>query len=266
MSISSFTKQHPFRFVLLLEIGVVAVFLGIFLALKQLLGATDSSDIDQLLNGIAYSILAVTTAVLLQRLKWWQAAGFQQPSRWYVWLLFWLPALPLVLNWIGGSKLADIEPWRIGAFLIVSLLVGFAEEGIFRGLMIQALSLKGLWTAALVSSLLFGLAHSFNFVIGENPQGVALQLVYTTTIYGFASAALVIYTKTIWPIVGIHALVDFDAWLRAGTSLNTTGVTFGDIFITVVGGTLAIGYGVVLLILADRSQRRLSLSQASSGA
>ena len=89
--------------------------------------------------------------------------------------------------------------------------------------------------------------------------GSRAQLVYPTTIYGFASAALVIYTRTIWPIVGIHALIDLASWLQAGTTLKTTGVTFGDVFITVVGGVLAIGYGVLLLILAKRSQRGLSI-------
>jgi hypothetical protein len=84
-------------------------------------------------------------------------------------------------------------------------------------------------------------------------------LIYTTTIYGFASAALVIYTRTIWPIVGIHALIDFVSWLQAGTTLKTTGVTFGDVFITVVGSALAIGYGILLLILANRSQRGASI-------
>ncbi len=254
MSVSTVTRQHPLRFVGLLEISVVALFLAIFLILKRVLSSVDSSDIDLLLNGVAYSMLAVATALLLERLHWWQAAGFRRPARWYYVLLFWLPLLPLLLNAIGGLKLAPVEPWRIVAFLVVSLLVGFVEEGIFRGLMLRALLPKGIWTAAVVSFLLFGLAHSVNFALGEDPQAVALQLVYTTTIYGFASAALVIYTKTIWPIVIIHAAIDFFAWLQAGTTLNTSGVTFGDIFITVVGGTLAIGYGIVLLILANRSQ------------
>ncbi len=254
MSVSTFSRQHPYWFVGALEIGVVAVFLGIFLILKRVLSAVSSADIDLLLNAIAYSLLAVVTAVLLARLNWWKTAGFQQPSRWFFLLLFWLPILPLALNLIGGMKVASVAPWRISVFLLVSMLVGFVEEGIFRGLMVQALFPKGVWTAAVVPTLLFGLAHCVNLALGENAQAVALQLVYTTMIYGFGSAALVIYTKTIWPIVVIHALVDFAAWLQAGTSLKTTGVTFGDVFLTVLGSTLAIGYGVLLLILARRSR------------
>jgi membrane protease YdiL (CAAX protease family) len=174
MSVSSFGKQHPFRLVGLLEVSVVAVFVGVFLILKRIISALDSSDIDLVLNGIAYSILAVVTAVLLERLHWWQAAGFQRPARGSFLLLFWLPMLPLVLNLVGGLKIAPIEPWRIGVFLVVSLLVGFVEEGIFRGLMVRALYSKGIWTAAVASSVLFGLAHSLNFALGENAQAVAL--------------------------------------------------------------------------------------------
>lgn len=266
MSISSFGERHPYWFAGALEIGVVAVFLGIFLILKRLLSAVSPSDIDLLLNAIAYSLLAVVTAVLLRRLHWWKSAGFQRPARWSFVLLFWLPILPLALNLIGGLKIASFEPWRIVVLLLVSVLVGFVEEGLFRGLMVQALLSKGVWTAAVVSTLLFGLAHSVNFALGENVQAVALQLVYTTMIYGFGSAALVIYTKTIWPIVVIHALIDFTAWLQAGTTLKTTGVTFGDVFITVVGSALAIGYGVLLLILANRSERVLSTTGVSARA
>ncbi len=88
--------------------------------------------------------------------------------------------------------------------------------------------------------------------MGENPQAVALQLVYVTIIYGFGSAAIVLYTQTIWPIVVIHSLVDFCSWLQAGTTFNEAAVTFGDVFITVVGSALAIGYGAALIVLANR--------------
>jgi membrane protease YdiL (CAAX protease family) len=262
MSISSFTKQHPFLLVGLLETAVIATFLVAFLVLRNVLLPMNASDIDLVLNGIAYAVLAAGTILLLNRLKWWDAAGFRRPYRWYFVLLFWLPLLPLGLNFIGGMKLVALEPWRIGLFGIISLLVGFVEEGIFRGVMVRALYAKGIWTAAVVSSVLFGLAHSVNFVLGEDVQSVALQLVFTTTIYGFASAALFIYTGTIWPIVVIHFLVDFFSWLQAGTSLATTGVTFGDIFITVVGGVLAIGYGTILLVLANRVKQDQSEIQS----
>lgn len=262
MSISSFTKQHPFLLVGLLETAVVAVFLVAFLVIRNVIITMSASDIDLVLNGIAYAVLAVGTILLLNRLKWWKVAGFRRPYRWYFILLFWLPLLPLGLNFVGGMKLATIEPWRIGIFGAISLLVGFVEEGIFRGVMVRSLYVKGIWTAAVVSSVLFGLAHSVNFMLGEDIQAVALQLVYTTTIYGFASAALVIYTGTLWPIVVIHFLIDFVSWLQAGTTLKTTGVTFGDIFITVVGSVLAIGYGIVLLVLANRVKRRQPEVQA----
>jgi membrane protein implicated in regulation of membrane protease activity len=54
----------------------------------------------------------------------------------------------------------------------------------------------------------------------------------------------------------IHFWVDFSSWLQAGSSALTAEVTFGDIFITVVGSALAIGYGSLLLFLAHRRQTR----------
>ena len=41
---------------------------------------------------------------------------------------------------------------------ILFLMVGFVEEAIFRGLMLQALKARGLWQAAVVTALLFWLS------------------------------------------------------------------------------------------------------------
>jgi|GEM_PF-7000789 hypothetical protein len=57
----------------------------------------------------------------------------------------------------------------------------------------------------------------------------------------------------------IHCLLDLMSWFQAGSSLSTGNVTFGDIFLALVGSLIGIGYGVVLLILDGR--RRVVLAQ-----
>ncbi len=258
MSISSLSQRRPFLFVLGLAIGAAVVFLVVFAILRGLFPGMDPSDTDLINNAISYSLLAAVTAWLLNHLGWWQSAGFRRPYRWLYLLLFWLPAFPLislVVALLAGIQPAAIALWRFALLFFIAVLVGFVEEGIFRGLMVRALYPKGIWTAAWVSAILFGLVHSVNFALGYNPQAVALQLVYATAIYGLASAALVIYTGSIWPILVIHALIDFSGWLFTGTTLATQGVTWPDVFSTLFWSVVAIGYGVLLLVLARRARR-----------
>jgi uncharacterized protein len=253
MSISAWVKHHSFLFVGLLEIGAIATFLIASLVIGNL--GANSSDADLLKNGIGYAVLTVLTIFLLNRLGWWQETGFRLSYRWFYILLFWLPLLVPALSLLGGLKIASTDPWRIAIFFVVALMIGFVEEGIFRGIMVRALYARGMWVAVIVSSVLFGLSHSINIFLGENPEAVLLQIIYATTIYGFGSAALVIYTGTLLPLIAIHFWIDFSGWLATGSSLQTSGVTFGDVFITVVGSILAIGYGTLLLILAQQAKR-----------
>lgn len=256
MSISSLAKGRPFLFVVGLAVAVAAVFLVGFAVIRVVYPTADPAAADLINNAVCYSLLAIATAMLLSHLGWWRPAGFRGPFRWADPLLFWLPAVPLLLTLpafvVGAAKVVVTNPWQIALFLYVSLLVGFVEEGLFRGVMVRALYPRGIWMAALVSGVLFGLVHAVNIPLGYNAQATGLQIVYAATFYGFASAALVIYTGTIWPIVLIHGLTDFVAWLQSGATLATTGVTTADVVSTAVISVLGIGYGVLLLVLSKR--------------
>ncbi len=155
MSVTTFARRHPLRLVVLLEAGVVAVFLGAMLGVRGVFSTLGPSDLDLAAIGAGYAVLAVGTVILLTRLGWWSVAGFRRPRHWYYVFLFWLPILPVALNLAGGMDVAAVAPWRIATFLAVSLLVGFVEEGIFRGVMLRALSARGPWIAAMVSSALW---------------------------------------------------------------------------------------------------------------
>lgn len=259
MYIASTAKKRPFLFVGGLTIVMAAAFLVAFAVIRLVAPTMDPATADLILNGVTYSLLAIATAMLLSRLDWWRPAGFRRPFRWAYLLLFWLPALPLLLTLLvlatGGGRVTVTSPWSIAVFAGISLLVGFVEEGVFRGLMVRALAPRGLWTAALVSSALFGLVHAVNIPLGYNAAGVGLQIVYAASFYGLASAALVIYTGTIWPIVLIHALTDFVAWMQSGSTLATAGVTSSDVVSTAVVSVLGVAYGALLLALSKRNRR-----------
>jgi len=100
------------------------------------------------------------------------------------------------------GNLAAICPRRaseLPAFFGVSLTAGFCEELLFRGFLIWVLQpLVGLWLAALLSALLFGAAHAYQGLAGIVRTGL-LGLVFT---------AIVLMTRSLWPAIVLHAVVD----------------------------------------------------------
>jgi membrane protease YdiL (CAAX protease family) len=112
------------------------------------------------LSAIANGLLSLIAAILLSLLGWWREAGFRLPPVRRDLLLFWLPFVPVFMNlrhWIRPCS-----PANLLMFLGLALLVGFAEEAIFRGLILHSLAERGLWRAAILSALLFGTVHCLN--------------------------------------------------------------------------------------------------------
>jgi membrane protease YdiL (CAAX protease family) len=118
------------------------------------------------------------------------------------------------------------------------------EETLWRGVMLGMLRPTGVWRAALISSLLFGLGHLGNTAL----RGVSFLIVlqaFGAALQGIGLAALRLRTNTIWPLIGIHAL--HDLFLQ----MSTLPIPLLEAFIE----TVICIYGIVLLRHhADRSE------------
>ena len=203
-----FAERHPYWFVAILEIIVIAVYLmaGTIASVAQLS--------NQALTGIANSTLSVLVIGALSALGWWRAVGFRRPAR-PRHLFFFLPLLlPVLINLAVGLSVPSLV--RFTELLAIALLIGFAEEAIFRGLMLNALKARGLWQAAVITSLLFGLSHSLNLLSGQSGADILIQMAYALAI-GFAFAALVLKKGILWPLVIAHALIDFTSFIGKDT-------------------------------------------------
>ena len=90
-------------------------------------------------------------------------------------------------------------PGQLRGFIKLSFTAGIVEEIVYRGFVIWYLALvMPLWAAVVVSSILFGLGHSY-----QGPGG-ALK----TGLVGLAFGGLYVLSGSIWlPIIG-HALLD----------------------------------------------------------
>jgi uncharacterized protein len=182
--------------------------------------------------------------VLLNRFGSWRAAGFRPLRRGGDLLMFLLPLVPAVLNLLIGVRVTAVSDALL--FLIIALLVGFVEEAYFRGLMLQALVVDGVWRAAIISAVLFGLLHFMNIAAGWNPAYVLQQVLYAGAL-GFMYAALAIRTGVIWPLVLTHAATDFAAFIAVGKLEPPQGNPSGISAVDVLAWGIFVGYGVLLL-------------------
>jgi membrane protease YdiL (CAAX protease family) len=157
--------------------------------------------------GLAAARVLIPVA-LLTALGWWRTTGFaQRPTLATIapFLPFALfPLLPLVF----GPGIVVTDPRRLALLCATYLALGFGEEATFRGVVLRALAPGRPWRAAAMSSILFGAMHLVNLAVGANAVNVGFQVLYTTLIgCAFAGAALV--TGEIWPLIIVHAAMDF---------------------------------------------------------
>ncbi|GKT03246.1 CPBP family intramembrane glutamic endopeptidase [Furfurilactobacillus sp. WILCCON 0119] len=138
----------------------------------------------------------------------------------------WLPLVAyLFLNITAVSFLSHIGRSKpIGTLLLfyaAAVLVGIAEEYLFRGLIISTIlssfnkiTYKSVMYAAIISSLTFGLTHGINLT----SQSVLATVVQAASaaMTGFLSAAILLRTGSIlWPML-FHAMNDGMTFIAAG--------------------------------------------------
>lgn len=149
--------------------------------------------------------LALLLAAGLTLTGGWGAAGFTAPRRWRHrgWLA--VPLALVVVPLVAGLRPVDGATMLL--FICGYALTGFAEEGVFRGVMPWLLARRDPVTVAAITSILFGLVHLANIVI-RGQTGIILAQAVGAACFGFGFAALAWRTGTIWPLVGLHMLHD----------------------------------------------------------
>jgi membrane protease YdiL (CAAX protease family) len=197
---------------------------------------------------VGWRVLVPT--VLLTGLGWWGLAGFTRRSTGrslvpflpLVLLLDLLPLLTLVTGVAGHGAGHHV-------LAAVSVLaVGFGDEALYRGVVLQTLLPRGAVRAVLLSSALYGAAYLTTIAVGVDPAKVGVQAVNSAGV-GVAFAALVVVTGTIWPLVLVDA-----AWMVV-FYLVPAGSSRPDVVTAVVEvamGALAAAYGIWLLRRHDR--------------
>lgn len=117
----------------------------------------------------------------------------------------------------------SLEPvGNIIVFVVCMLLVGIAEEVLFRGVITDCIlekygkDKKGIILAVFVSGLIFGLAHLSNiFYADVNPAGVLIQVAQAAAL-GIFFGAVYMRTHNIFAVIFLHAAMDFVSLSSSG--------------------------------------------------
>ena len=238
-----FAERHPYWCVAIVEVVVLFVYLlaGTLAHFMQL------SNLG--LYGLANFGLTVIAALLITVMGWWKVVGFRSPDKPSDLLYFIVPFFPIVINLIPGVEVTSLL--LLTEILSITLMVGFAEETIFRGLMLNALKAHGFWRAAIITSLLFGLTHAMNVLTGKSIAEDAAQVFYAVAI-GFAFAALVLKKGILWPLVLAHFLINFTSFIQ------TPGFTFPPFWeLIIVVGLAVIFTAYGLFVMLQKSKEKV---------
>ena len=112
------------------------------------------------------------------------------------------PALQRKIPDSAGSGVIAMTPsndreWKY--FIAISFSAGFCEELLYRGFLFLWLEpFVGLWPAALISSLAFGLAHAYQGFMG----------ILKTALVGAVMMFLVWLSGSLWPAIILHTVID----------------------------------------------------------
>lgn len=196
-----FATRYPVLFTILL-VGILYAGQLIWLALL--------SGTDPLVWGLPGKVtICLIYALMLTQMRWWRDAGFGQPLSWHA-LREYLPTtlilVPPALLLISAGTTLDAA--HVVGYAAMGLMIGFSEEAAFRGLALRAFMPSGPLRAAVLTSLIFGVGHSINLVVGQPLDNTVIQMI-TATMIAFVWCTARLASGSILPAIVIHSLVNF---------------------------------------------------------
>jgi membrane protease YdiL (CAAX protease family) len=200
------------RHALVLWAAWIAVSLGSYYLFRAVLPADAGMPENESRRLSLWIVLTVSIglAVGLTATGWWRKAGFTPPSAWRE--LHWL-GIPFVLALLPlAAGVAPHDAAAYSVFIPGFLLTGFAEETMFRGVLVKVLEQRSAMAVAAIVAVLFGLVHLDNIII-RGQVGIILAQAVGAMAFGFGFVALRLRTRAVVPLIGLHALHDVLLWM-----------------------------------------------------
>ncbi len=191
---------------------------------------------------VATLFITILTVVFIKKYKLEDKYGLNRLPKNIKRYLYFIPLIILATcNFWGG-----FAPQHKGLALLFALLsmilIGWIEEIIFRGFLFKAIEKRrGLTLAIIISAVTFGMGHILNLVSQPGFE-TFLQVIYAIA-FGFMFVYIFIKTKSLWPCIILHSIIDFTAMLQ-GDHMNT-------IIVIIIITAICIFYTLYLRRLKD---------------
>ncbi|MGV2983198.1 lysostaphin resistance A-like protein [Microbacterium sp. AGC85] len=206
---------------LILGIAYIALYEGASLLLGAIIGGDlgEEGSPRYLLLGFLVSIAigGLLLVAFTASLGWFRELFGPQPIRGGRWM--WIAVGAVLLFNILRFASIDYDTAgfvTVAVWIVIGLLIGFAEEVLTRGLVVNIMRKAGHReiVVALVSAGIFALLHSVNLLSGQALIPTLLQLVYTFFFGLLMYLALRVTGNLIWPVL-LHATTDPSIFLLA---------------------------------------------------
>ena len=205
--------SRPLRFTLLMLL-IWIVIAGLINGLVITLFKTSLDNPIALQAGNMISTCILLLVVL--RFGWFYEIGITKFGTPSIWLITVALAIYIVLvgfysffadfTFAFDSLYATQEARNI---LLRSLLAGFVEETVFRGVLLYSLvrvwgkTRWGIVASVIIQAALFGVLHSLQVFAGVT-IGAVLSNVLETFIFGILTGSVVLFGRTIWTVIFLH--------------------------------------------------------------
>ncbi|MGH3690395.1 MAG: CPBP family intramembrane glutamic endopeptidase [Microbacterium sp.] len=186
---------------------------------------------------------AIILALFTLSVGWWRQLFARQPITGRGWM--WIAVVVVLL--FNVLRFATIDYGKAGidvvlTWLLAGLLIGFTEEVLTRGLVVNLMRKAGYRevVVAVISAALFSALHAGNLLNGQPLPATAFQLVYTFA-FGILMYFALRVTGTIIAPILLHASTDPSIFLLTAypsESPLTAFAGFGNIAVIVTGFVL----------------------------
>lgn len=219
-------KVTPFfsGIAILTVIGII-----MWLPLDKLITEPDFSSfqVEYVILAIKMLLIFSIGLVLIKRLNEKALSGIGSKYNWSFKYLNLIPFYLFLLGIVGfiNKDISSIDFSNALLLLIACLLVGFAEEFVFRGYL-QPVFLKkyiscknGTFLGVLFPAIFFGVSHLLNLTVNDNVPQVIGQSIYAIFI-GFFFGVVLLKTNKLIPLAITHGLINFFFLFGLLPSLN----------------------------------------------
>lgn len=157
-------------------------------------------------------ILISVSFLMIKKLDLFKIGGLSKEKLQKPLLLVFPLVYLVILNLFFAGDIPDFSIINLLILTVYCVSIGFAEELSIRSVLLPLFlklnldSKRKQLKAVLFSSLFFGLLHLIHFNKGIPGE---ISQVFFATFIGFMFGALLLTTKKVYPLIIIHALVDF---------------------------------------------------------